>query len=58
MTFQEWWAGLGRSYDPETIWKAAQRAAVAQAREAMIALDAARQCLDGEDTTRKGGDPA
>ena len=35
MTFREWWAGLGRSYDPETIWKAAQRAAVAQAREVL-----------------------
>ena len=34
MTFQEWWAGLGRSSDPETIWKAAQRAAVAEEREA------------------------
>ena len=38
MTFQEWWAGLGRSSDPETIWKAAQRAAVAEEREACATL--------------------
>ena len=38
MTFQEWWAGLGRSYDPETIWKAAQRAAVAEEQARCLAI--------------------
>jgi len=44
MTFQEWWEGLGRSYNPEVIWLTAQIAMRERAANVVAAFGIPQDC--------------